>query len=292
MMKVSVIIPTYNREGVLCETIDQVLNQKYPDFELIVVDQTSVHEQATNDYLEVHRSQIRYFQLSKPSLPAARNFGVKQANGEIILFIDDDVLIQDDFILKHIKNFEDPDIVGVSGQVIEATNPVTTYEQKIGEVTIWGRFNGNRSSMVRKNIKWASGGNASFRKQDILETNGFDEAFEGNAIFEDVDFSFRIRKNGGVIVFDPEATLTHLAVKTGGCNTRASDQTNYYYWFIRNKTLFFMKNFPRYTIPFLIVTNFARALKTGIIDNKNVQDFLYLLSAIRDGINSWKISKN
>ena len=71
---ISVVIPTYGREAVLCNTIQNVLEQTYPAFELIIVDQTSSHEPATTDFLTslAANPQVSLYTVAWASLPAAR----------------------------------------------------------------------------------------------------------------------------------------------------------------------------------------------------------------------------
>ncbi|MGL4503439.1 MAG: glycosyltransferase family 2 protein, partial [Planktothrix sp.] len=68
---ISVIIPTYNREQVLRETLTEVLQQTYPNFEVLVVDQTSTHEPETQAYLEqlTQAGKIQWYRLDWASLP-------------------------------------------------------------------------------------------------------------------------------------------------------------------------------------------------------------------------------
>ncbi|MBK7179721.1 MAG: glycosyltransferase family 2 protein [Chloroflexi bacterium] len=279
---VSIVVPTYNREEVLCQTITYLLTQNYPTYEIVVVDQTTNHNTSTQEYLKKHAADVRYFQLAQPSLPKARNFGVQQAKGEIIVFVDDDVEVDKNWLNAHIKNFHDASIGGISGRIIEDNVPIINTTE-IGRVTKWGRVIGNRASTARTQIEWASGGNASFRRILVEKVGGFDEAFQGNAIFEDTDFSFRLRSLGYKIYFDPEAVLIHLAVRQGGCETRTKDRVNYYYWFLHNKTLFFMKNFPPYYWPLMFITNFLRAIKVGLVESQSVKTFFNLCQAMLAG---------
>ena len=91
MPKVSVILPTYNRAYLIAETIESVLAQTYRDFELIIVDDAS--NDSTPDVVARFRShKIKYFKLAKVGRSGARNFGLKQAIGSYICFIDSDDL--------------------------------------------------------------------------------------------------------------------------------------------------------------------------------------------------------
>lgn len=88
MPKVSVIIPTYNRAGYLCQAIDSVLSQTFRDFELIVVDDGSVDD--TKKLLERYGDKIKFFYQENKGVGAARNLGIVKARGEYLAFLDSD----------------------------------------------------------------------------------------------------------------------------------------------------------------------------------------------------------
>ena len=123
---ISVVIPTYGREEVLCETLNSVLQQDYSDatgcqYEIIVVDQTVQHKPATQVYLDqlIAAKKIRYFQVNWASLPGARNYAVRRSRGDIILFLDDDVQLPAGCLAAHARNYERPDIGAVAGRVFD-----------------------------------------------------------------------------------------------------------------------------------------------------------------------------
>ena len=87
-MKVSVIIPTYNRSSVLSRAIDSVLRQSDRDFELIVVDDGSTDN--TKNLIEQYSDQITYIYQDNEGVSAARNLGLKHATGEWVAFLDSD----------------------------------------------------------------------------------------------------------------------------------------------------------------------------------------------------------
>ncbi|PMB04299.1 glycosyltransferase, partial [Fischerella thermalis CCMEE 5273] len=96
---ISVIIPTYGREEPLRDSIIDVLKQDYSNFEVLVVDQTPKHEPEIEAFLseQATAGKIQWFRLNWASLPGARNYAVRRAKGEIILFIDDDVKLNSGF---------------------------------------------------------------------------------------------------------------------------------------------------------------------------------------------------
>ncbi len=92
---VSIITPCYNAGKTIVETIESVLSQSYPDWELLIVDDCSTDNSAEIIQSYVDRDKrIRYYRTSipsgSPSLP--RNIGIENANGEYIAFLDSDDL--------------------------------------------------------------------------------------------------------------------------------------------------------------------------------------------------------
>ncbi|MBE7414090.1 MAG: GNAT family N-acetyltransferase [Deltaproteobacteria bacterium] len=89
-MKVSIIIPTYNRARLVCLAIDSILAQDYTDYEIIVVDDGSTD--GTSKALERYSGSIRYIRQENRGFGAARNRGLDEANGEYLAFLDSDDL--------------------------------------------------------------------------------------------------------------------------------------------------------------------------------------------------------
>ncbi|MBL8266085.1 glycosyltransferase family A protein [Steroidobacter sp.] len=87
---VSVIIPTYNRAALLCETVDSVLAQTYPNIEIIVIDDGSTDD--TTEAIQKYGDRVRYTRRANAGVNAARNLGIKQARGEFIALLDSDDL--------------------------------------------------------------------------------------------------------------------------------------------------------------------------------------------------------
>jgi glycosyltransferase involved in cell wall biosynthesis len=90
MPKVTVIIPTFNRERFIRECVESVLSQTYQDFELIVVDDGSTD--GTPDLLQKYDGRLTYIWQENRGPSAARNRGIQLASGEWICFLDSDDL--------------------------------------------------------------------------------------------------------------------------------------------------------------------------------------------------------
>ncbi|MCK5416467.1 glycosyltransferase family 2 protein [Candidatus Parcubacteria bacterium] len=104
--KISIITATHNRCYVLWKAINSVLNQTYPFFELIIVDDASTDD--TEKLIkEFSDPRILYFKLDKNSGPAtARNYGLMKASGEYIAYLDSDNTWYPDFLEVMVKAFE------------------------------------------------------------------------------------------------------------------------------------------------------------------------------------------
>ncbi|HEY9620944.1 MAG TPA: hormogonium polysaccharide biosynthesis glycosyltransferase HpsN [Crinalium sp.] len=251
---VSVIIPTYRREDVLRETLENVLQQDYPHYEVIVVDQTLNHEPKTTAYLEhlAASQKIRLFNVTWASLPGARNYAVRRAAGEIMLFLDDDVILPPGFLAAHVKNYlERPEVGAVAGRVFDRMKLADfgadlTIEDLPPEAMDPGIAWYHIDLVHTIKPQWvltARGCNMSFRRE-IFEKHGlwFDERFRGSAVREESDFCLRIRKTGYQIWYDPDANLVHLGEETGGCHDITTRSLQYQLTFYHNHFLMGLKN--------------------------------------------------
>jgi len=104
-MKVSVIIPTYNEEDVISKCLESLNKQTYTDFEVIVVDDgssdgTSLKLRATSDKLDF---RLTVMEQKHEGAGAGRNLGAKQAEGEILVFVDSDMTFDKHFLKMLIK---------------------------------------------------------------------------------------------------------------------------------------------------------------------------------------------
>src|SRR5712671_2732314 len=101
---ISVVIPTYERENVLLNSIEYLLHLDPAPGEILIVDQTVKHEPATSQILERHEREkkIRWIRLRKPSITQAMNVGLEQAVSDVILFLDDDIIPHANLIAAHL----------------------------------------------------------------------------------------------------------------------------------------------------------------------------------------------
>lgn len=212
-MKISVIIPTYNRISSLIETLDSYSMSIEKPFEILVIDQSKENykKKLENRYKNLN---IKYFRSDIPSGTIARNIGIKNSKGDILLFSDDDIEIEKDTLVKMKEIFlKDKKISLIGGwdsyrngemnlrkiftsSVVGRKNILKALKLK-GYVTssIYGRF---PEKMKEENeTEWAMGFFFSVRKTLLDKWNIlFDENFISYAYAEDLYFTHTYYKAG------------------------------------------------------------------------------------------------
>ncbi|MBD2325491.1 hormogonium polysaccharide biosynthesis glycosyltransferase HpsN [Alkalinema sp. FACHB-956] len=250
---ISVIIPTYGREEPLVVSIRDVLKQDYPQFEVLVVDQTPTHGPEVQAFLEemAAAGKIRWFRLNWASLPGARNYAVRQAKGDVMLFLDDDVELPAGFLAAHAQNYDRPEVGAVAGRVLDRMKladhaaglvvedlPPEAMDPGIA----WYHINLVHTVKPQRVLS-ARGCNMSYRREIFYKHQiWFDERFRGSAVREESDFCLRIRKTGLQIWYDPTAQLVHLGEETGGCHDISTRSMQYQITFYHNHFLMGLKN--------------------------------------------------
>ncbi|MEH2246415.1 hormogonium polysaccharide biosynthesis glycosyltransferase HpsN [Nostoc sp.] len=251
---ITVVIPTYGREEALRDSIVDVLKQDYPNFEVLVVDQTPKHQAEIQAYLEemAGAGKIKWLRLDWASLPGARNYAVRRSSGEIILFIDDDVQLTAGLLAAHAKNYlQNPEVGAVAGRVFDRMKLGDSGgdleieylpPQAMDPGIAWYHID-LVHTIKPQQVLTARGCNMSFRRE-IFTKYGlrFDERFGGSAVREESDFCLRVRQTGYKIWYDPEAHLVHLGEETGGCHDISMRSLKYQLTFYHNHFLLGLKN--------------------------------------------------
>lgn len=198
-MEMSVIIPLYNRRKTISMVLDSIFESTFKDFEVIVIDDAS-----TDDSLDIARCYpIQYGRFDKnQGVSVARNTGAKQASGDILVFIDSDVLIGRDTLQKIHDDFMVDFIHCVFGM------PKFDNESR----TIFGNhFNWRvcfNFTLLTNHPDIAWGSLLAVRKSAFNEVGGFNES-KGSIGIEDNEFGYAIHKNG-IIYHDKSLLVTHL----------------------------------------------------------------------------------
>ncbi len=125
--KVSVIIPAYNCENTICRTVDSILNQFYKNIEIIIINDGSTDD--TKKVVKKYGNVILYNNENK-GVCYSRNFGIKKAKGDYILFVDADDTIDENFISEMIKALKNGQLTGGKIKKIEVSKSSHILQQK------------------------------------------------------------------------------------------------------------------------------------------------------------------
>src|SRR3990170_3641173 len=196
---ISVIIPVYNGSKYLNQCLDALMTSSYRQLEIIVVDDAS-----TDDSVDICRKkEIAVLQMPHQSGPAAvRNYGAQKARGEILLFVDSDVLVQQETIARVAADFmNNPDIAAVFG----------SYDDSPGALDFLSQFRNLFHHFIHQNshreAKTFWTGCGAIYKEIFFQLKGFDEDWFS---IEDIELGHRIWNNGYRIMLDKELQVKHL----------------------------------------------------------------------------------
>ena len=223
--EVSIIISTYKRPDDLKIALESILIQSVPPKEVIIVDDLNdldVKEIVLKFKERECGMSFKYVHnIYGKSLTTARNIGAKYSTGDIILFLDDDVILEPDFLRELTKVYSIiPNAKCVQGKITNdyRFSPFWNKFYKIflmwhqsDTYTVLASGKNTRTYQVNKliNCQWATGANLSI-KREIFEEFQFDEKLIKYCFGEDMDFSYRIYKkypNG--VLQTPYAKLIH-----------------------------------------------------------------------------------
>lgn len=215
-LSVSIVIVSYHRQPLLEATLRELLPLCSEGSEVIVVDQDP--QAPLSDKLLGHPA-LRYQVMARPSMVGARNEGLRLAQGEVVLFLDDDVIPRAGLIEAHAAAYADAKVGGVAGRIEEKAAPGETEPHpSLFDPQIGWRF-AHFDHRARGDVMTSRGCNMSFRRALLEKLGGFDTNIR--MFRDDTDMCFRVLAAGYLIRFVPEAELVHLSATSGGTRGRA-----------------------------------------------------------------------
>ncbi|HVZ85090.1 MAG TPA: glycosyltransferase family A protein [Terracidiphilus sp.] len=202
-MKISVVIPTYNRRDLVQRMLSTLFAQRLPASEIIVVVDGSTD--GTAEALGVLAAPVPLRVLEQPNRgpSAARNAGIHAAAGELILFLDDDMLCDPGLIAAHAAAHADADdLIALGSLTLSPDSPRTLaaacFEQEFAARNLTWTLESTDGWIDIPSIF----SNTSLRREFLLRAGGFDEAFR---MREDLELGYRLLAAGARAVAVPEA---------------------------------------------------------------------------------------
>jgi len=168
----SIIIPAYNADKYISETINSVLSQSYADWELIIVDDGSTDKTAeiVKQFCKKD-NRIKYYYQKNSGVSVARNFGLNKAKGEYISFLDADDIWLNDFLIETTSFLEENQKIGVVNTNVRFINK---NSEKL-DILYSGVDSDCINDMLFFNLKNKTTGPSGTvcRKQFVNDINGF-----------------------------------------------------------------------------------------------------------------------
>lgn len=215
-MKLSVIIPTKERKQIFASTLSAALHAtRHIDAEIIIINDSD------NDLMPTPgATNVRVLKNPKRGVAAARNFGFKNSSGELLLFLDNDIVISKESVDCTLQFHRDnphaclnpnweysPDTLAKMSSVILAR-----FLTNFGMISFKGWYN---DPSWKDNQLFSSRSIASFHlsisRYDFFESGGYNEEFPF-AGFEDYDFPLRLKRRGIKFFIDSRITVYHNEV--------------------------------------------------------------------------------
>ncbi len=209
----SIIIPVYNTRDLVLKNLPKVLEAKHLSsnkiIEIIVVDDASPDDSAEvvkKEFPEIkliHHTQNRGFS-------SAVNTGARASKGKLIVLINSDVVPEVNFLSQIFKDFENPDIFGIS-----LHEDGYTWAKGFFKDGFVGHGQGTDDKKIHETF-WVSGGSAVYRRDYWMKLGGMDENLLSPFYWEDIDLSYRAAKRGYLNLWEPKAKVDHNHESTVG----------------------------------------------------------------------------
>ena len=224
---VSVIIPNKDEKETLKACIDSIREKTvYPNYEIIIVENNSTTDEIFQYYKELSQDpRIRLLRWKKEfNYSAINNYGVRHANGEYLLFLNNDVTVITPGWIKELLGVCQRPEVGAAGvKLIYPDNTIQHAGCVIGLGGIAGHMfvdmPANRTGYLHKasilqDMSAVTAACMMMKRTAFEEAGGFTEKL--SVAFNDVDLCLKVRKNHKLIVYDPYVQLYHMESKTRG----------------------------------------------------------------------------
>ena len=305
-LKISLIIPTRNRSKNLIDLLLTILDQNYPLFEVIIVDDSD--NDSTRYAIERFKPKLKeigcnlkYVRGRGDGLPAARNLGVKISEGDAILFLDDDVLLDKNavralasFLEKNSKSLGVQPII-LPTMKMEENRLLMKFLNAIYRVLMLTYWVKNKQAIRRSgmdifpsaltrviNVQRLLGSCFCFKRK-VFENLKFDENLKRWGFMEDLDFSHRLYKKYPQSLYAiPDAKVIHKRSLKGRLSPRLKVHMEIIYWFY----IFFKDIFEGSLLNLLaflwaLLGNLAVTIALSLIKGKaeHAWNLIYLLES-------------
>ncbi|MFN8643255.1 MAG: glycosyltransferase [Candidatus Binatia bacterium] len=202
--RISVVVCAYNAERTMADCMEGLQRLRYPNHELIVVDDGSTDATAA---IARRYPDVRLIQHENRGLSAARNTGIAAATGELVAFTDADCVVDPDWLTYLANSFTNPDVAAVGGP-----NLPPPEDERTAACVAAAPGGPTHVLLDDETAEHIPGCNMAFRREALLRIDGFDPRFR--AAGDDVDLCWRLQDAGLRIGFSPAALVWHYRRNT------------------------------------------------------------------------------
>ena len=222
---VSIIIPTKDQVRLLQQCVDSIEQKtSYHSYEIIIIDNNSINSD-TIHYLDALSDKHRVLRYPQPfNFSAINNFGATQANGEYLLFLNDDTqVIGADWLTALLEQAQRPEVGAAGAKLLYLNNSIQHAGVTLGICGGAGhafkKLPDNRTTYfgladLTRNTSAITAACMIIPRKVFDKVGGFDEQLK--VVYNDVDLCLRIRKQGYLIVYTPFAVLYHFESASRG----------------------------------------------------------------------------
>jgi len=197
--KVSVVVASYNGARTLKACLESLVHLRYPDYDVILVDDGSTD--ATRDIADAY-STVRYIRQPNLGLSAARNTGIEAATGEVVAFTDSDCRADEDWLHYLIGDLVSGAFAGIGGH-----NFLPPEDSIVAAAVMVSPGGPSHVMLTDRDAEHVPGCNMAFFKHALLEIGGFDPVFRRAG--DDVDVCWRLLERAYKIGFSPAGFVWH-----------------------------------------------------------------------------------
>jgi glycosyltransferase involved in cell wall biosynthesis len=196
--KISVVVAAHNAARTLDDCLNSLRNLRYPDYEVIVVNDGSTD----NSDAIIQGYPFRAITTPQGGVGAARNAGMRVATGEIIAYIDADARADPEWLSYLVATFLESDVAGVGGP-----NLLPQEDNWVAKCVYRSPGGPTQVMLDDRSAEHIPGCNMAFWKSALEEIGGFDPIFQKAG--DDVDICWRLLARGHRIGFSPSAVVWH-----------------------------------------------------------------------------------
>ncbi|WP_447925814.1 glycosyltransferase family 2 protein [Georgenia muralis] len=199
---------TYERPDFLTRCLASLADQRGNIDQVVVVDASASPATIDTAYpgaVYVHTPHLAGW------MTRSRNEALRHSTGDLLAFIDDDVVVRAGWAdaLRH--RLADLDVAAVGGRTCNNQPGEESYDQEIGRLLDDGTLTAGFAALTPGpvDVDHGIGANMTFRRTVLAELGGFRDDYPGTALREDTDIFLRVRRLGHRVVYDPEAAVDH-----------------------------------------------------------------------------------